>query len=274
MTRVFAIALAGLTSLPIAAFAQTDYDQQVQDFLRSSGETILETQGLYPTDEVYTGSLDADSDEDYWVTVQGGQEYAFLGVCDIDCSDIDLYVYDEKGGEVGSDATADDVPVVHVSPRTRTSYRVRVDMFDCDVEPCFYAVGLYQEGGSAGNSGDYQGQADRYLQDAYDALLADDTYRFEHSLYGDLNSSGDETFQIQMRSGRSYAVLGACDDDCTDMDLFLEDRNGKEIASDVETDSFPLMTITAPYSGTFDVRVRMYECTAEPCFFSVGVYGR
>ena len=55
---------------------------------------------------------------------------------------------------------------------------------------------------------------------------------------------------------------------------FLEDRNGNEIASDVEIDSFELLMITAPYSGTFDVHVRMYECTAEPCFFSVGVYGR
>ena len=58
------------------------------------------------------------------------------------------------------------------------------------------------------------------------------------------------------------------------MDLFLLDRNGNELDSDTDVDSFPLVSFTPSYSGTYQVRVRMYECAVEPCFYSVGVYRR
>ena len=274
MTRAFTIALAGMVYLPMAGQAQTDYNEQVRDFLETSGRMMLEPQGLLATRDIYTGSLNANADESHWITLEGGEEYALLGVCDEDCEDIDLYLYDDNGREIDSDALSDDVPVVLVTPSARTSYRVQVNMYDCDVEPCYYAVGVYRGGGVVADPDDYQGQADHYLRTAYDALLADDKYRLEESLYGDLDSSDDETFRIQLRSGRSYAILGACDDDCEDMDLFLMDRNGNELDSDTEVDSFPLIAITPSYSGSYQVRVKMYECTVEPCFYSVGVYRR
>ena len=274
MTRAFAIALTGLLYLPMTSQAQTDYEEQVRDFLETSGRMMLEPQGFLATYEVYTGSLKADADDDHWITLDGGEEYALLGVCDEDCEDIDLYLYDEKGNEIDSDAASDDFPIVLVYPSSRTRYRVQVNMYSCEVEPCYYAVGLYQGGGVVADPDDYQGQADHYLQTAYDALLAGDKYRLEESLYGDLDSSDDETFQVELQSGRPYTILGACDDDCEDMDLFLMDRNGNELASDTEVDSFPLVSITPSYTGTFQVRVKMYDCTLEPCFYSVGVYRR
>ena len=274
MTRVFAVALAGLIYLPMTVQAQTDYDHQVRSFLDTSGRIMLEPQGFQSTREIYTGSLSADSNVDHWITVDGGEEHAVLAVCDEDCSDIDLYIYDESGTLIDSDSSTDDVPVLLVTPPRRTRYRVQVTMYNCDVEPCFYAVGLYQGGGVVADADDFQGQADHYLQTAFDALLADDKYRMEESLYGNLYSSGDETFQIELGSGRPYAILGACDDDCGDLDLFLIDRNGNELDSDTEVDSFPMLSVTPSSSGTFTVRVEMFECSTEPCFFSVGVYRR
>ena len=58
------------------------------------------------------------------------------------------------------------------------------------------------------------------------------------------------------------------------MDLFLLDRNRNELESDTDVDSFPLISFTPSYSGTYQVRVKMYECSIEPCFYSVGVYRR
>jgi hypothetical protein len=58
------------------------------------------------------------------------------------------------------------------------------------------------------------------------------------------------------------------------MDLFLLDRNGNEIVGDTDVDSFPMLSITPAYSGTHRVRVEMFECSVEPCFYSVGVYRR
>ncbi len=272
MTRAFAVALAGLIYLPMTVHAQTDYDDQVRDFLATSGRIILEPQGFQSTHEVYTGSLAANSDIDHWITMAAGEEQAVLAVCDEDCSDIDLYKYDEEGVVIDSDASTDDVPVLPVTPRTRGRYRVQVTMYDCEIGPCFYAVGVYQGGGSVVGSDDYRGQADHYLHTAFDALLADDKYKIVESLYGNLYSSGDETFQVEMRTGNSYAMLGACDDDCGDMDLFLMDRGGNKLDSDTAVDSFPMLNFTPSASGTYTVRVEMFECSTKPCFFSVGVY--
>lgn len=274
MTRVFAVALAGLMYLPMTVHAQTGYDQQVQSFLQTSGRMILEPQGLLATQEIYTGSLNVDSGEDHWITLEGGEEYALLGVCDQDCEDIDLFLYDEKGNEIDSDVLDDDVPVVLVSPSRRTRYRVQIKMYDCDVEPCFYAVGLYQGGGVVVDPDDFQGQADHYLATAYAALLANDKYQFVESLYGHLDSSENETFQIELRSGRSYSILGACDEDCEDMDLFLMDREGNALQADEDVDSFPLISFTPSYSGSYRVRVEMFDCSVGPCFYSIGVYRR
>jgi hypothetical protein len=147
-------------------------------------------------------------------------------------------------------------------------------MYDCDVEPCFYAVGLYQGGGVVADPDDFRGRADHYLQTAYDALLGNDKYQFEESLYGDLDSSENKTFQIELRSGRSYAILGACDDDCEDMDLFLMDRGGNALEADADVDSFPLISFTSSYTGSYQVRAEMFACSVEPCFYSIGVYRR
>ena len=206
--------------------------------------------------------------------MDGGTAHTLLGVCDEDCSDIDLYLYDEGGVLIDSDASTDDVPVLLVTPPRRGRYRVQVTMYDCQVEPCFYAVGLYQGGGAVAASDDFQGQAAHYLQTAFDALLADDKYRMQESLYDNLYSSGDETFQIQLESGGPYTILGACDDDYGDLDLHLMDRNGNELDADTDVDSFPMLSVTPSSAGTCTVRVEMFECSVEPCFFSVGVYRR
>lgn len=235
---------------------------------------MLEPQGLQATREIYTGSLNSDSDRDQWITLKGGEEYALLGVCDEECNDIDLFLYDEKGNEIDSDTASDDVPVVVVNPSRSARYRVHLSMFDCDVEPCLYAVGLYRGGGIVADPDDFQGQADLYLEVAYDALFPDEDRRVDDRLYGNLDASDAETYQIQLESGRPYAILGACDDDCDDMDLILLDGNGNELEADRGEDSFPLVLFSPSYSGAHQVRVEMFECSVEPCFFSVGVYRR
>ena len=97
MTRALTIALAGMVYLPLAGQAQTDYAEQVRSFLETSGRIILQPQGLLATRDIFTDSLNANADEDHWITLEGGEHYALLGVCDADCEDSDLYLYDEKG---------------------------------------------------------------------------------------------------------------------------------------------------------------------------------
>ena len=74
---------------------------------------------------------------------KGGVNYVILGVCDNDCSDLDLRLFDPNGREVASDLLTDDNPVVNVTPRRTGTYTVRAIMTTCSSQPCRYGIGVY-----------------------------------------------------------------------------------------------------------------------------------
>jgi hypothetical protein len=53
-------------------------------------------------------------------------------------------------------------------------------------------------------------------------------------------------------------VYADCDEDCSDLDLFLYNEVDKLVSADEALDSFPV--VTAPYEGTFSVVVSMAAC--------------
>jgi len=77
------------------------------------------------------------------INLRSGISYAFVGVCDEDCRDIDLQVYDENGNLMDSDTGADDYPMVRVSPRWNGRFRVKVTMANCQTSTCYYGVGVF-----------------------------------------------------------------------------------------------------------------------------------
>ncbi len=71
-----------------------------------------------------------------------------------------------------------------------------------------------------------------------------------------LGDNGYEHLNINLRKGRSYALVGVCDEDCGDLDFHLYDENGKLVDKDVETDSMIMnlmnlymMTVSASSNG-------------------------
>lgn len=104
----------------------------------------LLTQGHYElTHEPYTDRLYTHWTQDLILTLDAGRRYALVGVCDRDCSDLDLVLYDEDGYIVDSDTEPDDTPIVSVTPRETARYRLHVMMASCAVQPCYYGVGVF-----------------------------------------------------------------------------------------------------------------------------------
>jgi hypothetical protein len=98
------------------------------------------------------GRLD-DGDEDaITFDLLRGQTYMIMGVCDADCSDLDLVLYDGDGDEVDSDLATDDVPIVSVATDRADTYRVEISMVSCSAEPCRFGVGVYGGTGSSGTA--------------------------------------------------------------------------------------------------------------------------
>jgi predicted small lipoprotein YifL len=82
-----------------------------------------------------------------------------------------------------------------------------------------------------------------------------------------LQPGTDHRWQVNLTGGTAYTILGACDGDCTNVDIELIDvRTGGVVASDVLPDDYPLVTYTPAANGQHIVRIMMQTCTVAPCY--------
>ena len=105
--------------------------------------------------------------------------------------------------------------------------------------------------------------------------LSSHGYTMTHRIYtGALNNGARESVQVSLEAGKEYQLVGACDTDCSDLDFVLFDGNGRQLDSDVLDDDVPIVSVTVSQSGSFTLQVMMVTCTADPCRYGVGVFGK
>lgn len=80
-----------------------------------------------------------------------------------------------------------------------------------------------------------------------------------------LEAGAQVGLEIDLEAGVEYMVLGACDRQCTDLDLTLMDMAGTEITSDVLEDDVPVLTFTAASSGAHILWLTMVSCGSGSC---------
>ncbi|MEM6879035.1 MAG: hypothetical protein AAF544_10775 [Bacteroidota bacterium] len=87
-----------------------------------------------------------------------------------------------------------------------------------------------------------------------------------------LNDDRSQIETVNLQAGVPYRIYGVCDQDCEDLDLILRDAYGNEIVRDQQTDDVPIITASVRNSGPYQLEVKMYECTIEPCGVGIAVY--
>ena len=143
MHRVAAAVTVALAVLAPTAHAQDNqWRTQVAGYLKRAAQSLSE-RGYEQTHETQVGSLADDDNDSFTLTLHAGTTYTLVGVCDNDCKDLDLVLYDADGDQVDSDVQADDVPIVQVTPSETMRYRVKVIMATCNTNPCWYGIGAY-----------------------------------------------------------------------------------------------------------------------------------
>ena len=126
------------TSLQAQSYADTVWDQLQSwyDDYNSDG---------YEVENYVVGKLYEDDTDTWTFWLDGGVDYTIVGVCDEDCSDIDLTIIDDDGDVIDEDILEDNFPIVSVSPRRDAAYTIEVDMYECDVEPCYFGIAVFYE---------------------------------------------------------------------------------------------------------------------------------
>lgn len=83
--------------------------------------------------------------------------------------------------------------------------------------------------------------------------------------YVDLPEGGREAIEFGVTKGREYGFLAVCDDDCSDLDVIVYDKNGDEVVRDFDDDDYPAVYFTAEYSGNYTVETIMRKCSTSVC---------
>jgi hypothetical protein len=66
---------------------------------------------------------------------------------------------------------------------------------------------------------------------------------------------------------------GACDQDCSDIDLEVGTSDGVVLGSDYEANDRPVVRVS-PGAGRFIVSSSIYQCSTATCYYGIGVYRR
>jgi hypothetical protein len=122
------------------ALAQDQWMQQVAAQLDAVVEA-LDAEGLTPAMEPYGGALNEGESEEVELELTAGS-YLIIGVCDGDCTDLDLLL-SADGEEVASDFEPDDTPVLVVEVEEGGLLILRVDMPACSSGPCRFGLGVF-----------------------------------------------------------------------------------------------------------------------------------
>lgn len=147
------VAAAGAASFAQPARAQDQWAQQIQRLFDKANEQ-MQSNGYRPDSAIQQGALRASGSERITIHVSGGgNPTEIMGLCDTDCSDMDLVLYDRAGNVLDKDLQADDVPIV-TWRGGEADLSLEVRMIKCKTDPCRYGVRAYTKtGGNSGNGG-------------------------------------------------------------------------------------------------------------------------
>lgn len=104
---------------------------------------LAQSSGYRLTHDLICSKLDDGYHKFYTLTLRGGTNYMIFAACDGDCDDIDLFIYDENDNLVAKDPDLDDDPVITVTPSWTGSFRLKVAMPGCKVDPCRFGVMIF-----------------------------------------------------------------------------------------------------------------------------------
>ena len=80
----------------------------------------------------------------------------------------------------------------------------------------------------------------------------------------------DHRYIVDLNAGAMYGFIGACDGDCTNVDIeLISMTTGGVVANDMLPDDYPIVSYRPEANGQYMVRLLMQACTRSPCYAGV-----
>jgi len=227
--------------------------------------------GFFALGNPTVGSLQQNASRSISVPLSQGLCYKFIAVGGAGVQDLDIHV-NVNGGRVAEDTATDDFPVASYCAPTNQVASVQVFMYrgtggfayqtfqSNSGRPTVVVQPVVQGGG------DFLANRMREISSRY----ASGRSPVSPLLRGNLSTSATQDFSVSLQSGHCYTVVGVGEPSVSDLDMFLFDQNGTQIAQDQATDNFPIVQVCPSVPGSYRVQVKMYSGYGQ---FGLQVFG-
>lgn len=146
-TTTGAAAASAVQNTTATPASTVDWRQQVLGYLDVQHKPL--TEAGYARDngtEDWVGLLKVGTPKVWEVQLVRGVDYQVVGVCDSDCKNVDMEVYDGAGATIGGDTLVDDFPRAAFRPNQSGPHTVKVWLRDCNsadgTQSCMVAARL------------------------------------------------------------------------------------------------------------------------------------
>ena len=126
----------------LAQIPDDRYVEQVRTLLERY-QTVLEGEGLSRTHDLHYVKVNKGASNEFTLTLKQSVEYSIVAVCDADCDNVDVTLFDENNNEIDMDTKGDRTPVVQVTPRWTGEFRIVVSVPGCRASRCTVGIGVY-----------------------------------------------------------------------------------------------------------------------------------
>lgn len=144
------VVLTLLAPAAVEAFSQRGMKQWrdiAQSEMRTIWQRLKAERGFGYAGDMVVGSLQQGGHEYFEFDFVKHREYVIKGICDGDCGDIDLYLYNRRNDLVQSNTRPGAGPAIQLGTGYDGRYKIQTSMASCSVEPCYYAVQVFHKYG-------------------------------------------------------------------------------------------------------------------------------
>jgi hypothetical protein len=112
------------------------------------------------------------------------------------------------------------------------------------------------------------------LQTHFEIFTGLEDLELRNYVMGRLGDDETDSWTFSFNTGTAYVITAACDNDCSDVDVFIKNEAGETVVSDTEVDDYPMVTFTPTVSGRYTIDVKMYDCSTSYCYFGFGLFSQ
>lgn len=207
--------------------------------------------------------------------------YIIIAAGDVDANDVDIRVRDRSGRLIAEDTSYNREAIVEFNSGRGGQFTIQVELYSADND-AFVSFVILQEDGWYIPRYDFNIAANEMLglcEDANGILARDrkslipNNVRNQACVFGGLMGGEEGTTLTNLQFGDGEVViLAAGDSDVEDIDLVLFDHRGRELASDLASDPYPVLEAWSTAGRLYEVELTSAAASGTtPTFCVVGL---